>query len=220
MYARIERFNLAQGFAELAEELADRIAPIMRRQPGLQTMTMLSDESSGEYMLLTHWETLEQIGTYERSADEWCVRDVLSQHITAVPVIEVFQVHTLSAPAAGDGSGESAAGRAAHVSARAAQPLAATQPVGESGGAVVAPAPPVSVAVAPSVQRAREAGVTASEPSDGQCPASHPVKGNHSRTGDFIYHVPGSRFYDRTAPEVCFASEDEALAAGFRAPRA
>ena len=95
MYARIERFNLAQGFAELAEELADRIAPIMRRQPGMQTMTLLSDESSGEYFFLTYWETLEQIGSYEKSADEWRVRDILSRHITAVPVIEVYQVHTI-----------------------------------------------------------------------------------------------------------------------------
>ena len=93
MYARIERFNLAQGFAELAEELADRIAPIMRRQPGMQQITLLSDESSGEYFLLTYWETLEQIGTYEKSADEWRVRDIVSQHITAVPLIEVYQVH-------------------------------------------------------------------------------------------------------------------------------
>ena len=95
MYARIERFNLAQGFAELAEELADRIAPIMRRQPGMQSITLLSDESSGEYFLLTYWETLEQIGTYEKSADEWRVRDIMSQHITTVPSIEVYQMHTV-----------------------------------------------------------------------------------------------------------------------------
>ena len=97
MYARIERINLSQGFAELAEELADRIAPIMRRQPGLQSLTMLSDETSGEYIVLTHWDTLEQVNTYERSPDEWRVRDIMSQHLTAVPVIEVYQVHNLPA---------------------------------------------------------------------------------------------------------------------------
>ena len=97
MYARIERINLSQGFAELAEQLADRIAPIMRRQPGLRDMTLLSDESSGEYIVLTHWDTLEQVNAYERSPDEWRVRDIMSQHLTAVPVIEVYQVHTLPA---------------------------------------------------------------------------------------------------------------------------
>jgi heme-degrading monooxygenase HmoA len=97
MYARTERINLSQGFAELAEQLADRIAPIMRRQPGMQAMTLLSDESSGEYIVLTHWDTLEQVNAYERSPDEWRVRDIMSQHLTAVPLIEVYQVHTLPA---------------------------------------------------------------------------------------------------------------------------
>lgn len=102
MYARSERFNLSQGFAELAEQLADRIAPIMRRQPGMQAMTLLCDETSGEYIILTHWETLEQVNTYERSPDEWRVRDILSQHLTAVPVIEVYQVHNLPAVSASE----------------------------------------------------------------------------------------------------------------------
>ena len=95
MFARLQRFNLAQGFAELAEELADRIAPIMRRQPGFRSLTMLSDETSGEYIFLTHWETLEQINAFERSADEWRVRDIMSAHLTAVPLIEVYQVHNV-----------------------------------------------------------------------------------------------------------------------------
>jgi len=200
MYARIERFNLSQGFAELAEELADTIAPIMRRQPGLQSMTMLSDETSGEYIFLTHWETLEQINTYERSPDEWRVRDIVSQHITTVPMIEVFQVHQLAAVAA-------------------PEPVAATRVAAE--GLATAEAP-VAVAVEPTaaVQRATEAGVATVAPIDGICPASHPIKGNHSSSGDFIYHLPGGRFYERTRPEVCFASEQEAQTAGFRAPRA
>ncbi|KQT53644.1 nuclease [Methylobacterium sp. Leaf456] len=50
------------------------------------------------------------------------------------------------------------------------------------------------------------------------------IKGNISRKGDRIYHVPGSRDYDRTQiseadGERMFCSEDEARAAGWRAPR-
>jgi large subunit ribosomal protein L17 len=33
-----------------------------------------------------------------------------------------------------------------------------------------------------------------------------------------LYHVPGSAFYDRTVPEVWFASEEAAEAAGFNKP--
>ena len=97
MFARLQRVNLAQGFAELAEELADRITPIMRRQPGFRSLTLLSDETSGEYLYLSHWDSLEQINAFERSADEWRVRDILSPHVTSVPSIEVYQVHNVGA---------------------------------------------------------------------------------------------------------------------------
>jgi endonuclease YncB( thermonuclease family) len=42
------------------------------------------------------------------------------------------------------------------------------------------------------------------------------IKGNHSRYGDYIYHLPGQRYYDGTRPERLFCTESEAMAAGFR----
>lgn len=57
------------------------------------------------------------------------------------------------------------------------------------------------------------------EPVDGVCPASHPIKGNRGSMGAMIYHVPGGRNYERTKPEACFATIEEAEAAGYRAPR-
>jgi hypothetical protein len=55
------------------------------------------------------------------------------------------------------------------------------------------------------------------------CPPSHPIKGNRAgrdpnRPIDPIYHVPGSRYYDVTDPEECFATVTDAEAAGYRAP--
>jgi micrococcal nuclease len=41
------------------------------------------------------------------------------------------------------------------------------------------------------------------------------IKGNISSTGR-IYHVPGGAFYKNTAPEMCFDTEADALASGFR----
>ncbi|TXN81961.1 thermonuclease family protein [Methylobacterium sp. WL8] len=57
-------------------------------------------------------------------------------------------------------------------------------------------------------------------PAAGSCS----IKGNISRKGERVYHVPGSRDYDRTRISVkdgerMFCSEDEAKAAGWRAPR-
>lgn len=45
------------------------------------------------------------------------------------------------------------------------------------------------------------------------CPDTHPIKGN-GNSG--IYHVPSGAFYHRTNPEECFATEADALAAGYR----
>ena len=42
------------------------------------------------------------------------------------------------------------------------------------------------------------------------------IKGNHSRYGDFIYHLPGQKYYAQTRPEATFCTEREAQAAGFR----
>lgn len=51
-----------------------------------------------------------------------------------------------------------------------------------------------------------------------------PIKGNINRKGEKIYHAPWSNAYSRTKinttrSERWFCSEDEALAAGWRAPR-
>jgi endonuclease YncB( thermonuclease family) len=45
------------------------------------------------------------------------------------------------------------------------------------------------------------------------------IKGNHSRRGEWIYHLPGMPYYDQTRPEEIFCSEAEAQAAGYRRAR-
>lgn len=46
------------------------------------------------------------------------------------------------------------------------------------------------------------------------------IKGNHSRRGELIYHLPGMPYYVQTAAEEVFCSEAEARAAGYRRSRA
>jgi hypothetical protein len=55
-------------------------------------------------------------------------------------------------------------------------------------------------------------------PTDGahECPAEFPIKGN---SNSHIYHLPGGASYNATIPNICFASEDAAEAAGFRATK-
>jgi endonuclease YncB( thermonuclease family) len=42
------------------------------------------------------------------------------------------------------------------------------------------------------------------------------IKGNHSRRGEWIYHLPGMPYYEQTRAEAMFCSEAEAQAAGYR----
>lgn len=50
------------------------------------------------------------------------------------------------------------------------------------------------------------------------CPVSHPIKGNFTTySGErCIYHVPGGRFYEKTKPERCYATEADAESDGCR----
>lgn len=42
------------------------------------------------------------------------------------------------------------------------------------------------------------------------------IKGNRSRRGEWIYHVPGMPYYEQTRAEETFCTEAEARAAGYR----
>ena len=45
------------------------------------------------------------------------------------------------------------------------------------------------------------------------------IKGNRNRRGEWIYHLPGTPYYDQTRAEEMFCTEAEAVAAGYRASR-
>jgi endonuclease YncB( thermonuclease family) len=46
------------------------------------------------------------------------------------------------------------------------------------------------------------------------------IKGNHSRKGELIYHLPGMPYYAETRAEQTFCTEAEARGAGYRRSRA
>lgn len=45
------------------------------------------------------------------------------------------------------------------------------------------------------------------------------IKGNINSRGDKIYHRPGDSHYEQTKPEIWFCTEEEAVDAGYRAPK-
>jgi hypothetical protein len=48
------------------------------------------------------------------------------------------------------------------------------------------------------------------------CPPSHPIKGDKTSPRSRVFHVPGNVYYASTVPDECFASESDAVQAGYR----
>ena len=71
-------------------------------------------------------------------------------------------------------------------------------------------------AAAPAVRHvlpaSRQRGTQAADQAHHGCT----IKGNRSRRGDWIYHLPGMQYYEFTRAEEVFCSEGEARAAGYR----
>lgn len=74
---------------------------------------------------------------------------------------------------------------------------------------------PVTASPAPT-RDARATEPSWTSPCDGRCPETHPIK---AKTASGIYHRPGGRSYDRTAPDRCYRLDSDAEADGFRAAR-
>ena len=69
----------------------------------------------------------------------------------------------------------------------------------------------------------RERAVPPPRPARASAPARTSgwlIKGNHSRRGEWIYHLPGMPYYNETRAEAMFCTEAEAQAAGYRRSRA
>lgn len=80
------------------------------------------------------------------------------------------------------------------------------------------PAPaPAKPAPAPAPAKPAPSKPSSVAGSGYNCPSGYPVKGNQNSKGEWIYHVPGGAFYERTAPEECFVNAAAAKAAGYRA---
>lgn len=68
--------------------------------------------------------------------------------------------------------------------------------------------------------RARSAVSSPRHPAPPNSATGCRIKGNHSRRGELIYHMPGMPYYEETNAEEMFCSEADARAAGHRRSRA
>jgi micrococcal nuclease len=89
---------------------------------------------------------------------------------------------------------------------------------GSAGCEVVTDPSATATATATSTATAGGAAGGAVPPiSEENCPPNAPIKGNESSSGELIYHMPNDAYYDATHPEECFATPQDAEAAGYRA---
>ena len=72
------------------------------------------------------------------------------------------------------------------------------------------------VPVRPKTSTKRSAPRAVSDDWQARATGNCSIKGNRSRRGEWIYHLPGMPYYDRTRPEEVFCTEAEARAAGYR----
>jgi hypothetical protein len=56
------------------------------------------------------------------------------------------------------------------------------------------------------------------KPQDGKCFVNRPIKGRNSKQAK-IYHLPKSPGYAEVKPDECFTTIEEAIKAGYRAPK-
>ena len=59
MYAQLSIITLGPGMRSAAEKLADQFAPALKSMKGFKGVTFLGDDTVGEYMSLSLWESKE-----------------------------------------------------------------------------------------------------------------------------------------------------------------
>jgi trigger factor len=113
------------------------------------------------------------------------------------------------------------------VTAEGDEIIEVTGEVSEPMGIAAEPEASEETAKKPARSRKKAAEETATETElpqgavagDGtsDCPNGFPLKGNAS---SMLYHAPGTPSYDATVPEMCFASDEDAVAAGYKPSKA
>ncbi len=95
MYARMVLLQLGPGTRAQAEQLADRHAPIWRRQRGFRSIVFLGDDERGEYGNLSVWDSREDAEAAAAVIREDLQRSLseLGLHLQRSPSPRLFEVY-------------------------------------------------------------------------------------------------------------------------------
>jgi heme-degrading monooxygenase HmoA len=91
MYARLVRFSLGTGKRDVAQAIADELAPKIAGQPGCGGVTVFGDDKDGEYGIFVLWQSEAHAG--EAAA---IIRPILDKHLSGQvqqpPEARLFEV--------------------------------------------------------------------------------------------------------------------------------
>jgi hypothetical protein len=76
MYARLVRFCLGTGRRDVAQAIADDLAPMITSQPGCRGVTVFGDDSDGEYGIFVLWDSQAHA-----AAAASIIRPILDKHL-------------------------------------------------------------------------------------------------------------------------------------------
>jgi hypothetical protein len=91
MYARLVRFSLSSGKQDVAQALADDIAPLIESQPGCGGVTVFGDERDGAFGLFVLWDTEEHADAAAKVVRPK-LDEHLSPHVKGPPNARLFKV--------------------------------------------------------------------------------------------------------------------------------
>jgi heme-degrading monooxygenase HmoA len=95
MFTRVVEINSKTGKAhELANQIQDKVLPILRQQAGFLDETILTSETEPNRVLaLSFWKSREDAERYEREQYPK-ITQMLSSLLETTPTVRTFQVHT------------------------------------------------------------------------------------------------------------------------------
>ncbi|MGH2586698.1 MAG: antibiotic biosynthesis monooxygenase family protein [Dehalococcoidia bacterium] len=91
MFARYVRYDLRLGSRSTFETWANEIASLYRGREGFRGLTVLAENATGEYAVLTLWETkeaAEAAGSVLPDAQQW-----LDRTLRGPPVVRIYEVY-------------------------------------------------------------------------------------------------------------------------------
>ena len=96
MYASLLTLNLGPGMRLAGEKLADQFATVLKTLKGFKGVTFLADDTAGEYVSLTLWESKEDREAAIADLDPQ-LKQALSGIAKAPPTRRFFEVYETKA---------------------------------------------------------------------------------------------------------------------------